>query len=465
MFDLARRLDRLPVTSAHRMVIATLAFAYFFELADLNTFAYAAPGVVAQWHVSLSVVALITAASFGGMFLGATLGGWLADLYGRRRAFILAIALYTAGSLLNALSWDVASLSGFRLLTGFGLSAMTVIANTYISELFPARVRGRFMGLVMTVGLIGIPVTAWVARFVVPAAPWGWRLVFVWGSFGLLALPMAFRLRESPRWLLNSGRLPEAEAVVAELERIAVRQFGALPPLAAIPDAPAMQLGERTSFLRLFSPQYRTRTIALLLTWTLNTLGFYGFIAWVPTLLVQQGFTIVKSLNYASLIAICNPVGALVAMAVIERLERKHFVALFSCAVAAVVLAYGLVSSPVMIVVFGALVVIGIQACTVALYTYTPEIYPTEIRSSGMGLAYGAGRLANVAGPFVVSTLYMAAGYTSVFVYIAVCYVGGGLMVMLFGPMATGRVLEVLAAHRAPQAGPAPAGVANRQPS
>ena len=106
-------LDRLPITTAHRWAIAALAFAYFFELADLNTFSFAAPGVMKAWGIPVGAVALITSASFGGMFLGAVSGGRVADAIGRKRGFIVAIAVYALFSLLNAVSWDVASLASF----------------------------------------------------------------------------------------------------------------------------------------------------------------------------------------------------------------------------------------------------------------------------------------------------------------------------------------------------------------
>ncbi|MDQ2765404.1 MAG: MFS transporter, partial [Pseudomonadota bacterium] len=148
------------MTSAHRTAFIALGFAYFFELGDLNTFAYAAPAVIRQWGISVSTVALITSASFGGMAIGALCGGKLANHIGRRRGFLYATLLYAGFSLLNAAAWDVASLAVLRFITGIGLSAMTVIANTYISEFFPKNLRGRYMGLTMTVGLIGIPATA-----------------------------------------------------------------------------------------------------------------------------------------------------------------------------------------------------------------------------------------------------------------------------------------------------------------
>jgi MFS transporter, putative metabolite:H+ symporter len=435
------RLDRLPVTSLHRIAVAALAFAYFFELADLNTFSYAAPGVMRSWHIPVSAIALITSASFGGMFIGAVFGGRFSDAFGRKRGFIIAILVYAVFSFLNALSWDVASLAIFRFLTGVGLSGMTVIANTYISEFFPAHVRGKYMGRIVTIGLIGIPATAWVARFLVPLAPWAWRLVFVWGGLGIFAVLIALRMKESPRWHMRWNQIAHADSILDELEAVAVKEHGPLAPPAATPPEPAAPSG---AFRLLFAGKQQGRTIILLLAWIFQTLGFYGFVAWVPTLLVQHGFTLVQSLSYASWIAIMNPIGALIASGLVERIERKWFITVDAVLIAAFGLAYGFSAAPIFIVLFGSLVVITLQCMAVGLYTYTPELYPTNVRGFGMGLTYGTGRLANVAGPFFVSTIFAAAGYISVFAYIAGCWLVVAVVVGVFGPTTTGKSLEVL---------------------
>ena len=118
------------------------------------------------------------------MFLGAVTGGWFSDRLGRKKALLLTTAWYSGFSLLNAGVQGTVGLSATRLLTGVGLSAMTVIGMTYVSEIFPAKQRGAYQGWIMTIGLVGIPVTAYVARFTIPLASWGWRLVFVWGVAG-----------------------------------------------------------------------------------------------------------------------------------------------------------------------------------------------------------------------------------------------------------------------------------------
>src|SRR5580765_3128742 len=234
------RLDRLPITSFHRRMVWLLGYIFFFELGDLNSFGFAAPAVREAWQLSLATIARITSASFVGMFVGATTAGWLSDRLGRKRALVVTTTWYSICSLLNAFAWDVTSLAVARLLTGVGLSAMTVVAITYISEMFPASKRGTYQAWIMTIGLCGIPATAYVARFVIPAAPWGWRAVFVWGSLAMLFPLFAHRLEESPRWFEHHGLAGQADEVLGRIEREVARETGALPPLATavVPAAP-----------------------------------------------------------------------------------------------------------------------------------------------------------------------------------------------------------------------------------
>ena len=212
--DAAARLDRLPVSAFHRRTAALLAYVFFFELGDLNSFAFAAPAVREAWQLSITAVGQITSASFVGMFIGATTAGALSDRIGRRRALIATTLWYSSFSLMNAFAFNVTGLFITRLLTGVGLSAMTVVGITYISEMFPAKSRGTYQGWIMTIGLCGIPATAYVARFIIPVAPWGWRAVFVWGSLGLLFPFFAWRLEESPRWCESRGRTRQADTMI-----------------------------------------------------------------------------------------------------------------------------------------------------------------------------------------------------------------------------------------------------------
>lgn len=435
------RLDRLPVSSVHIAVLVALSFAYFFELGDLNTFAYVAPELIKTWNLTVSTIGFITSASFLGMFLGAAIGGWFADKVGRKPALIWMIAWFSGFSLLNAVAWDPISLGVFRFMTGVGLSAMTIIANTYISEFFPPSVRGKYQGWAMTFGLIGIPATAWVARFIVPLTPWSWRLLFVWGALGAVFLVQAMKMEESPRWFEKRGMNTEAEAALSRLEQKVAQEKGPLPAPVGPDDDKVVQA---VPFSELFSGIYLKRTVVLLVAWIFQTLGFYGFIAWVPTLLVAHGFSVVSSLTYTSIIALGAPLGALISSQIAELFDRKWLLVVLALFAVVFGLVYGLTFQPTLIVVFGFLMTVSIQCFAPLIYAYTPELYPTEARALGTGFDYGVGRLANITGPIIVSALFASAGYGSVFAYVSGCWVIVALVVGFFGPRTRHQKLEIL---------------------
>jgi MFS transporter, putative metabolite:H+ symporter len=434
----AARLDRLPISSFHRDIVRLLAYIFFFELGDLNSFAFAAPGVRQAWNLQIDTISFITSASFVGMFIGSTLGGWFSDRVGRRRALMLTTIWYSGFSLLNAFAWDTASLFATRLLTGVGLSSMTVVAMTYISEMFPARLRGTYQAWILTIGLCGIPVTAYVARFIIPLGPWGWRAVFVWGSLAILFPLFARHLEESPRWFENRGRNAEAEAALERIEARVRLETGELPPVPNAPPSVAHAGGLR----ELVASGSLGRLILLMSVWMFQTLGIYGFLSWVPTLLVEHGFSVVRSLEQSSAMSIGAVPGAWIASRLSDRFERKFLIGIVAVTIAVCGLSYGLSFRTATIVVFGFLVAMGQQVFAALLYAYTPECFPTAVRNTGTGVSYGMGRLANgLVGPFIVAFLFKRYGYTTVFGYIALCWALVAVLITTLGPRTRGRTL------------------------
>jgi MFS transporter, putative metabolite:H+ symporter len=415
----AARLDRLPVTSFHKRLALLLGLIFFFDMGDINTFSYAAPALLKFWKLSISSIALLVSATFIGMFIGSTFGGWFSDRLGRKRALVITTLWYATFSLLNALVWEPVGLFVTRMLTGLGISAMTVVGITYISEMYPSKVRGSYQGWIMAIGLCGIPVTAYVARFCVPLGPWGWRLVFVWGSLGII-LPLFSRaLEESPRWYENQGRIAEADSALQRIEAHILSKVESLPPIIQV-EEPKPHSGRYSDLL---ASNYLLRTITLTFIWICMTLGFYGFTSWVPTLLVTHGFSLVHSLAWSSVMALATIPGAILAALVADRWDRRWLIALVAFVIAACGMLYGLTFRVVAIVIFGFLVEMFLHTFAPLLYTFTAESFPTPIRNSGTGFAYGAGRLANVFGPLIVALIFNHFGYTSVFVYIALCWI------------------------------------------
>jgi putative MFS transporter len=442
---LAARLDRLPFGRFHRRVLCALAFAFAFEFGDLNTFAYVAPALREQLHFTLGNIAFVTSASFLGMFLGAAGGGRVADLLGRRRALLLAITVFSLSSLANATASSVPGMAAARVATGIGLSAMTVAATTYISETMPAARRGRMQSAVMAIGLLGIPAMSFTATGVVPLGTGTWRWVFVLGALGLVGLPLILRLPESPRWLAGRGRTAEADTVISAIEQEIRAQGKELPePEATVP---ASSRPARSGYRSLLTGRIGRRTLMLCGVWIFQTLGFYGFVAWVPTLLATHGFSITHSLTFSALTTIGAAPGALLAWPLSDRFGRKAPIAIVALGIAGCGLAYGLTFNAVAIVVFGFCVNALIQTFAALLYAYTPELFPTEYRNSGNGLVYGVGRLSNIAGPLIVAALFGSMGYRAVFAYIAACWVLVAGIVAVFGARTGMRHLEQLSSE------------------
>lgn len=442
--ELGARLDRLPFSRFHRTVALFLAFGFFFESADLQLFGYLAPGLQKYMGFTVHDIATVTSASFLGMFIGGVVGGWLADRVGRRRMFFYAVAWYSVWSLLNAFGWDVGSIAAGRVLTGVGLSCMAVSGITYLSEVMPKLYRGRVQAAVLAIGLAGIPVITFVSRAVVPSGPNGWRYMFAIGAIGIITLVIARAVPESPRWLLVNRGPAAAEAVLSKIERKVIAEKGTLvEPERSLPPVPTV-LGPRIA--ALFRGMIAHRTYLLLVAWIFQTLGLYGFMSWVPTLLVSHGFTISKSLTYATITSVGAVPGALCAWFVTDRFARKVPIVITAVLAAAFGLAYGLSFDEVLIATFGFLLSFVMQTFVALLYSYTPELYPTQLRNSGSGFVYGAGRLANVAGPFLIAAIFEGAGYVYVFVFITACWLIVAATIAIWGPRTSMKSLEDLQA-------------------
>ncbi len=450
--DIAARLDRLPIAGFHRRLLIVVGIAFFFDISDIFTFSYAAPSILNYWRLSLSQIALATSLGFLGMFIGALGGGMISDRLGRKRSLMAMVTFFSVASLLNGLAPNFPLLLAARFLTGIGISSATVVVMTIVSEFFPPDQRGRFQSWAMVIALAGIPICGWVARMVVPMGPDGWRFIFVWGAVGLPSLLLIRKIPKSPRWYAAQGRFADADATLQRIEREVSAEKGPLPapqPVAA--DAGPVA---RVPVSTLFSRLYIGRTLTLWAIWIFQTLGFYGFQAWVPTLLVKNGITITASLTYTTLINLGAVPGALLAVWLAERMERKNLIAILAVLIACCGMLYGLSRQPVLIVTFGLGVAMLIQTFASICYAYTPEQYPTEIRNTGAGFAYGSGRIANVANAFIVSAIYGSFGYVWVFAYIAAAWLGCAIVAFAFGARTRAKPLEVVS--RATLAGVAP---------
>ncbi|MFJ5227397.1 MFS transporter [Streptomyces sp. NPDC088400] len=441
------RLDRLPISRFHKITLLGVAFAYFFEFADINSFATTAPKLIGLWGVTVDQIAYVTSLSFVGMFIGSVIAGAIADRWGRKKTLIRTTLFFGFFSFAATFSWDIVSLGVFRILTSAGLAAMTVVAVIYISEMYPSAVRGKFQAYAIVIGICGTPATNLIASVLVPINDWSWRLVYLWGALGILLVFFTRHLKESPRWHESRGDFAAAEAVLTEIETQVAAEKGPLPE----PAPPVDEERPTKAPLRLLMQRkYLAPTLLLTVLWVTQTIGFFGYSSWAPTLLAKEGFSVEKSVFYVALTTVGAPLGSYLAALVTDRFERKWCLVAFGTVIALCGLLYGLTFNPVLIIVFGFLVNLFERGYTALAYAYSPELFDTRSRALGTGISYGLGRLSNAAGPLIIAALYNRSGYQSVFYFIAGSWILGAVALAIFGPRTRMARQAAQKPHRAP---------------
>ena len=438
------RLDRLPVTRSIWLFVVLLSLGGWFEFYDLFFTAYVGPGLVrsgllvetTQAFLGFSGLGAFVAATFAGLFIGTCCLGWVADRFGRRRIFTASLLWYTAATVVMAFQTDAFGLNLWRLIAGIGIGMEFVTIDSYLAELVPRHMRGRAFVINQSVQYSAVPIVALLAYLLVPAAPLGldgWRWVVLIGAVGALAVWFIRRnLPESPRWLAQRGRLAEADAIVAQLEAQVAAEYGRdlPPPLRALEP----QTVERGSFLELWRPPYRGRTIMLSVFNFFQTIGYYGFASWVPTLLIARGVEMTHSLFYSFLIAIANPVGPLLALPFADKIERKWVIVGSGIGIAGFGLLFAASTQAVLLVAFGLGITFSSNLLSFGFHSYQPELFPTQVRARAIGFVYSISRLSATFSGFMVAYCLREFGTVGVFTLIVGAMVVVVVSIGVFGP-------------------------------
>jgi MFS transporter, putative metabolite:H+ symporter len=450
--DIGARIDRLPASRAIWTRVVLLSLGGCFEYYDLFLTGYVAPGLVRSGILTpttpglfgTSGIASFVAALFAGLFVGTALFGFVADRFGRKTIFTFSLLWYTAASVTMAFQSDAFGLNLWRFIAGVGIGVELVTIDAYIAELVPAALRGRAFAYNSTIQFIAVPLVAFIAWQLTPIAPLGldgWRWVVLIGSVGALFVwVIRLGVPESPRWLAAHGRIEEAERALSALEAPIAARMAALPPIARVaPAAPEPGL-----FREIWQGPYLSRTVMLIIFNIFQTVGFYGFSNWVPSLLIKQGISVTQSLQYTFIIAIAAPFGPLLAAALSDKFERKWLIVAAAFAIAAFGLLFGQTTAALPLVVLGVLLTLSNNTLSFAFHGYQAELYPTRIRALAVGFVYSWSRLSAVFSAFAIAFSLQWFGVAGVFTLIA----GSMLIVMLsiglLGPKTAKLSLETI---------------------
>ncbi len=437
--NIAQRLDRLPIVPMHWHILLATGIGWLFDSMDVGLVSFVMPALQKDWGLSPTELGLIGSVGMVGMAVGAAFSGMLADKYGRRQVILLTLVLFGLATGFAGMATGLTMMLFARFLVGLGLGGELPVASTLISEISPRSVRGRFVVLLESFWAWGWILAALVAYLLVPE--YGWRVAFYIGAVpALLAVFLRRAIPESPRFLVQRGYYQEADAIVCRMEQ----QAGIT--LTEEEKVQSFTASKSIAFRELWSNTLWRRTLTLWILWLGINFGYYGFVMWIPTLLVGKGFLIIKSLQYVLLMTLAQIPGYFTAAYLIEVIGRKKVLFIYLAGTAIAAHFFGQSETVGEILLMGSLLYFFSLGAWGAVYAYTPENYPTNSRGTGVGWAAAVGRLGAIAAPYLVGMVYQMmgtqSGYTAVFWMLTLVFALTALAVFFLGTETLGQTLD-----------------------
>ncbi|USI72538.1 MFS transporter [Sphingomonas morindae] len=405
--DIPARLDRLPWSRFHLLVIVALGVTWVLD--GLEVTIVGAIGPLLQRPETLGLgtaqVGLMASLYVAGAVIGALGFGWLTDRVGRRPVFYATLLLYLAGVLASACAWGPASFGLFRLVTGLGIGGEYAAINSAIDELIPARLRGRIDLLVNGSFWLGAALGAAATPLLLDPTrlplDLGWRLGFgIGGALGLSILVLRRYVPESPRWLLTHGRADEAETIVAGIERRVAQATG--QPLARAEGRLRVRPRRRFGFRPIFAAMlgtHRARSLLALVLMIAQAFLFNAvFFTYGLVLTRFYGIADQRIGLYLLPLALGNFLGPLLLGPFFDRIGRRRMIA-GTFLVSALLLA-----ATAALFATGALSAISQTAAWIAIFFFASaaassayltasEIFPLETRALAIAVFYALGTL------------------------------------------------------------------------
>ena len=417
--------DDAPVRFFHVRVALASTGGVFSDGFGLGIIGTALGAGAAELQLSPSWTGLLGGASLAGLFAGALITGPLADHFGRRRIFAYNMGILGVLSVLQFFVVSRYQLLELRLAIGFMLGTDYVVSKALLTEFTPRRLRGAVMSLLSVAWAGGFATAFAVGVALDHSGPNAWRWMLLASAAPcVLIWPVRITMPESPLWLVDHGFGARAlEVVRSKLgERV-------LPPIRGPIDARG-----RGRWRQLFSPAWRRRTLVACAFFTCQVIPYFAvgtFVSQVMAALNSHGGHAGGLLYNASLL-----IGAVVGLLLIDRMPRRRFlVGSFAIPAAAMLLlcAFPAVPAGAVFALF-AIFAVSLSAASNLVYVYLPELFPTDLRASGIGLAIAASRIGSAIGTFLLPVMVEDVGVRSALALCVAVLVIGGVTCFLWAP-------------------------------
>lgn len=431
-------LDESPITNLHRRIFGLIASGYFFDIANLVIFGTLVPTMLATGFMTKAQISIVGSATLFGLAIGCAGQGEFTDRFGRKAVYQFNLLLFGVATVASAFAPNYEVLAVLRFVAGVGLGAEQPLCFAYAGEYAPRRNRGRMLALVVFIGgACSWPLSTLFSLTFIHII--GWRGIYgVLGGGALIVFLLRFSLPESPRWLATHGR---GEAALMVLTRMGLHKPN--PNLMLTSDAASHSTSDPIGIV--FS-RYPLRVIAGMVCFVAFFGVAIGLGTWLPNMMAtSRGMSITKSLTYTLWIAMAYPCASGFMMYGIERFGRKRLS--MACFVLAGVAAIAFANAPsnMLLVVAGFWMIFFVQCAGNSMQILVSEVFPTNARATGFGLASGTGRLGTA---FIIPTILWIQngfGVLAVFGAVAALVVVAASFVPLLGPEARGVALDELA--------------------
>ncbi len=359
---------------------------------------FTAPSIAGSFGITVPQALQTGTLFFLGMLVGAFVFGLLADRIGRRPVLFIAIVLDAICGVASAFAPDLQWLLVARFLTGLGVGGTLPVDYAMMAEFLPSDRRGRWLVLLEGFWAVGTVALALLALVAGSQGGEAWRTIFfVTGLPALIGVILRFYVPESPLYLNQQGRSEEARKV---LKRVAISNGNTveIPPLKP-------QKSQHKSIAALLSPELRRRTVFLMLAWMLISVSYYGVFVYLPVRLAAGGMGFMRGQLFLVVLAIAQLPGYALAAYGVEKWGRKPTLVGFLILSAVGTLGYALGQSVEIVVTATLLLSFALLGTWGAIYAFTPEIYPTTLRASGMGLSGSVARFGGLLAPSIVAPI------------------------------------------------------------
>jgi MFS transporter, AAHS family, 4-hydroxybenzoate transporter len=410
--------ERTEMVALQKLTIFICFLLNMLDGMDVMVISYAANTIAKGWTISPQALGVVLSAGLFGMTVGTFVLAPRADVIGRR-ALILACALLM-GLVVFATSFatSVEQLIAYRFISGLGIGGVLPISAALAAEYAPKATKDFWVSFVMSGYPIGAVLSGIVAGKVIPL--YGWQTMFqIAGATTLLTLPFVyFFMSESLDFILKkqpAGALQKANVILAKMNQT---------PLAVLPSLSAVQV-EKTAISSLFTPERKISTLNLWIALFMSFATMYYLLTWIPKLAAAMGLPEALAIYAGAVFNLGAVAGIWLQGYLSEKFGLRRIILIFMIKTAILMALFTFFKGSAIVLVLFGLLGFAMQGGFVGLYAVAAAVYPTEIRSTGMGWAMGAGRIGAILSPIIGGYLLDAkTGFgwsmTATFIFFAV---------------------------------------------